>query len=252
MSGNGGYHTIRLIRASDRIEVASVALVASAGQYRYAPLGLPTVLAANTTYYLVSSEDPGGDTFHDNATVSAAAGLTVNARVQAVYGNPSYDTTTWTFSDVESGARTFGPVNMRYAIAPVGTLAYPPDPSEGAQAAWIAGTGEMSQQIFFPRAGTYALRMLAAGKENALNTVRFFFDNTIITPDGSSHAGARAEQWGPGEGFARDYRYFQNNTTYVFTVPGAGAHIRFRGLDDLPRRASRRLRPHYGFASISS
>ena len=230
-----GYHAVSVVRASDGAGVAGVELPASnnvtAGAYRYGMMEASVVLAANTSYYLVSSEGPNDGALHDNTTVTSVPGLTVNSRVFATYGNPEWDSSLWTFSEAEAGSRTFGPVNLLIATTPQGVLNFPPDPVAGSQAAWIAGTGQMQQQIMFPAAGTYALSMQAAAKESAENGVRLYFDNTFITPIGSSSAGARTTQWIPGEGFNRSSRRYELNTSYVFTVAAPGLHtLRIEGL----------------------
>jgi hypothetical protein len=104
-------------------------------------------------------------------------------------------------------------------------------PPQGSQAAFIQGTGTMSQTVTFTNTGTFALRMQSAAKENNINTVRFYFDNTFITPDGSSAFGAITTQWWPGQGWGRDSRNFGNYSTYVFQVTNTGPHtLKIEGL----------------------
>jgi hypothetical protein len=226
-TGNNRTHTVYLVD-TNRNEVAEVSVNtsgAAAGQYVYGQLAFPVVLSANTTYYLVSTENSGGDTFYTNSAVTPVAGLlTVNGSVSVNTSGSGWDMTQWIYTNVQIGAVTFGPVNMRYAAVPVGTIGYPPNPPEGSQAAFIQGAGNISQTVTFMNTGTFALRMQCAAKENYRNTVRFYYDNTFITPAGSLATGAITNQWFPGQGWARDYRRFDNYSTFVFQVTNTGPH----------------------------
>jgi hypothetical protein len=77
VSGNSQYHTLGLINPSSFAWVpgGSVALNLAgkaAGAFAYAALAAPVMLAANTSYFLVSSETYGGDVWYDgNTTVTA-------------------------------------------------------------------------------------------------------------------------------------------------------------------------------------
>ena len=206
---------------------------AAAGQFVYATLEAPVTLSAGTTYYLLSDEQPGTETFYSNVPVTPVPGLTVEASSIGTPGNPSWDTTTWTIIDTE-GVSANGPVNFLYATAEVDSLGYPPDPPEGTRAAYLRGLGQIEQTITFTRAGTYAIRMNAAAREGQENSVRFYFDNQVITPNGEDHSGPRLNQWMPGEGFNRSSRRYEINTTYVFHVTTSGTHtlrIEGTGLD---------------------
>ena len=111
-----------------------------------------------------------------------------------------------------------------YRAAAVTNIGYPPNPPEGFQAAFIQGTGNISQTVTFTNTGTFALRMQCASRENYRNTVRFYYDNTFITPDGSLATGAITTQWFPGQGWGHDYRSFDNYSTFVFQVTNTGPH----------------------------
>ncbi len=226
-SGNSRTHTVRLIRASDKSTLASLDLNLSgkpSGRYYFATLSLPVVLATNTTYYLVSSESAGGDTFCDTTTTATPlAGVTVEGAVSAS-GTSSSDPTTWTFSLAGGPNTAFGPVNCRVATAPVGPLDYPPDPPDGAQALYLMGTGEVSQVVSFMQTGVFALRFQAAAKVNKETGVKMYFDGQNITASGASHEGPGSSHWVPGSGWSRDYRVFENNGSYVFNVTNPGPH----------------------------
>ena len=226
-AGNSQTHTVYLVDTNKNY-VTSVDVNtsgAAAGQYVYGQLPFPVVLSASTTYYLISTENSGGDTLYTNTTVTPVAGLlTVNGSVSVDTSGSGWDTTQWIYANVQSGAVTFGPVNMRYAAAPVGAIGYPPNPPEGSQAAFIQGAGNISQTVAFTNTGTFALRMQCAAKQNFMNTVRFYYDNTFITPNGSLATGAITNQWYPGQGWGLDSRSFGNYSTFVFQVTNAGPH----------------------------
>ncbi len=81
LSGSSGTHLLKLVDASDGSDVpngsVSVSLASGIpGQFNYANLGQPVVLNANASYYLVSQENSGGDSwgFWDSAVTTAAVG----------------------------------------------------------------------------------------------------------------------------------------------------------------------------------
>jgi hypothetical protein len=232
--GNSQAHTVYIIDTNLN-SVASVSVNTAgtaAGQYAYTPLPNPVTLAANTTYNIVSTESSAGDALYAGSMVTNAEGLSVDGAVIASYA-VSWNPATFNFSSVQHGAVTFGPVNFRYAVAPVQALAYPPVPVAGSQAAFIRGTGQLSQVINFPQAGTYALLLQSAGSfingTNNENQVNFYYDNTLITPDGNSGiapispTGGGSGGWVPGL-FDVSAQSFNFYSTFVFQVPGPGAH----------------------------
>jgi hypothetical protein len=91
-SGNSGTHTVKLVKGSDGTDVAggSVSIGMSGGtvgQFKYASLSSGVVLVAGATYYLVSQEIAGGDTWYDlDTTVSTT---TVATAASAIYGSGS-------------------------------------------------------------------------------------------------------------------------------------------------------------------
>lgn len=81
--GNGGMHAVKLVQASNGIDIpggsATVNMAGcTPGQFVYAALGSPIVLAAGTSYYLVSQETSGGDQWYDLTSVTARPGITLN------------------------------------------------------------------------------------------------------------------------------------------------------------------------------
>ena len=227
-AGGHGRHELWLLRASDGATFAYAEIHSgsreSAG-FVTARLGAPAVLPPNTSYYLLSSESPGGDPYHDaTTTMSAIPGVTVDGAASATFGNPSWDTMRWTTSTVGGPGTAFGPLTLGVASAPVGTLEFPPDPPAGNQAMWLAGTGSVTRVVNFPAPGVFALRFQAAAKADHETGVRFHVDEQNFTPRGESHLGPTEDHWVPGIGFARNYRVFENNGSFVFTITNAGPH----------------------------
>lgn len=81
-TGGTGTHTLSLHQASTTTQVASAQVNTAAAPidglgFQYANLSSPIGLAANTTYYLVSSETNGGDPWFDaDSTVTTGSGVT--------------------------------------------------------------------------------------------------------------------------------------------------------------------------------
>ena len=108
----------------------------------------------------------------------------------------------------------------------------PPLPPDGFQAAFIQGAGSISQTVNFTTAGPYALGFQSAEPGTNANSVQFYFDNTLITPNGSYANGASPDQWAPGS-FGVSAQAFNNYSTYVFQVTNTGNHtltIQGRGI----------------------
>jgi hypothetical protein len=77
------------------------------GQFKYATLASPVVLAANTNYWLMSQETFGGDSWSDlNTTVTTTSVATVNT---AAYG-----TGPGAWVAIAGPNQTYGPVNFKY------------------------------------------------------------------------------------------------------------------------------------------
>lgn len=111
----GGAHTVRIIRVSDLVEMASASVNTAGGTpgtFVYTALGSAVTLAAGIAYYLVSAETNGDQWKEfDNALVSTGdVSLT-----KAVY---SSDNTTYT----ESGGAGDGwvPPNFKYDLVSAG------------------------------------------------------------------------------------------------------------------------------------
>ncbi|MDR3637130.1 MAG: PA14 domain-containing protein [Isosphaeraceae bacterium] len=219
--GDTEYHTVEILQAGTMAVVASAGVNTAGvapGQYAYTTLTRPAVLSANTTYLIVSNED-GHDPFYDETThIAASPGITLGRAVSLV-GNPS----AWTIADGPAG-NAFGPVDFRFAAAPVGNLGFVPNSPEGSQAAYIDGSGTMSQTIDFPSTGTFALQITAANKDGAPNALRVFVDNVEITPYLNSYT-PTSIPWTPGSGtWGIDDRNYNTVGTAPFTITTPGFH----------------------------
>ncbi len=220
-------HDLWLLRASDRSVVAqgrtSTAdpLVDVSSVVR---LATPALLEPNTSYLLLSSEDQAGDTLHGtNTVVTGLHGITIDGAVRAEYGQPDWDPATWTVHPEGPPGSSYGPLVMGVVVAANPPLAgFPPDPPQGAQGLWLAGTSSVSRVVNFALPGTYALRFQAAARPDRETGVFFEIDGRNITPRAASHEGPVGEHWVPGIGFNRDSRRFENNGSFVFEVAEAG------------------------------
>jgi hypothetical protein len=71
VAGNTGSHVVKVVDAATGNDLGSVTVNtagAPAGSFRYASLASPVTLRANATYYLVTQETAGGDTWYDYDT----------------------------------------------------------------------------------------------------------------------------------------------------------------------------------------
>jgi hypothetical protein len=111
LDGNVASHDLLLVQAASKAVVASVKWNPTGGMNRtflYARLAPPVTLAANTEYYLVSSEVSGGDRWCNAATV-----LTTTAAASDLGTVLSADQVTWVLGSVTG--RAFGPVDLKYS-----------------------------------------------------------------------------------------------------------------------------------------
>jgi hypothetical protein len=250
-AGNSGIHTVQILDLNQN-EVAQVNVStagATPGQYLYASLARPVVLQANTTYYLVSNEFAGGDTYYgSNTTISASSSIKIDNAVSAAVGTPGSASTSWTLTDGPTGKHTFGPVDLLFATRAVGSLGYPPNAPDGTQAAFIGGTGTMSAAINFTAAGTFAFELDAANKVGFENGVRLYIvdssnHSTEITPNGSSYTALNAP-WTPGQGVygydEDDYNLWDTAPfsiaspgVYTLKIVGTGSSSNYTFIDDL-------------------
>jgi hypothetical protein len=112
-SGNSNSHTVKLVRVSDGVDVASVAVNMGTGTpdslgFKYGTLTTAVTLSANTSYYLVSQEVNGGDQWRDNVNTTLTT-TGVASIPKSVYQNGA----TW----VENGGagNSYVPLNFKYS-----------------------------------------------------------------------------------------------------------------------------------------
>ena len=112
VAGNTATHTVKVVDAATGNDLASATVVtagAPPGGFRYASLATPLTLRANASYYLVSLETAGGDTWYDyNTRLVTTAGAADTGVVYAMAGTPA----SW----VKGGSpgNGFGPSNFLY------------------------------------------------------------------------------------------------------------------------------------------
>jgi hypothetical protein len=112
VAGNSQAHTVRLVNAGTGTQVATASVATSgqpAGAFAFAELGSPVTLLANTTYYLLSEEFAGGDTWYDynTATITTSAASDTGV-VWATAAAPN------SFIAGGSSGQSFGVPNLRY------------------------------------------------------------------------------------------------------------------------------------------
>jgi hypothetical protein len=113
VAGNSSSHTVKFVKASDGSDLSS-AVVNMAGctanQFVYAKLSSAVNLDANASYYLVSQEFQGSDSWYDYSQVGDRTEAVING---AIY---LYNGTTWV--PIGNQNDTYGPVNFTYSFAP--------------------------------------------------------------------------------------------------------------------------------------
>ncbi|MCX6927264.1 MAG: PA14 domain-containing protein, partial [Verrucomicrobia bacterium] len=84
--GNNETHTVKLLRASDGLDVSGGGVAISmsggtVGQFQYGSLSSPVTLAAGTVYWVLSQETAGGDSWYDWDTQVTTTGVGVDNAV---------------------------------------------------------------------------------------------------------------------------------------------------------------------------
>jgi hypothetical protein len=110
VAGNTGTHHLKLVNANTNVDVPGGAVDlnmtgGTAGQFKYAALSAPVVLAAGGQYYLLSLESNGGDYFYDYAPVNSTS---VAAVATPVYFDG------FNYVPVGVPGYSYGPVNFLY------------------------------------------------------------------------------------------------------------------------------------------
>src|SRR4030095_2328212 len=96
-NGNSGTHVVKLVRASDQVDVPNGAVSlpmtgGSADQFKYGGLSSPVTLGAGTAYYLVSQEINGGDQWHELSSMTTTSVATCDS---AAYFGGGYPWSVW-------------------------------------------------------------------------------------------------------------------------------------------------------------
>jgi hypothetical protein len=113
VNGNSGTHLVKLVTAASASDVpggsVSVSMAAcSPGQFVYASLANAVTLANGASYYLVSQEASGGDTWYDAGTVTGSADAAVSSAVYSWNGG-------WIPNG--SGSVSYVPPNFLYSVS---------------------------------------------------------------------------------------------------------------------------------------
>jgi len=114
-TGNVQDHELRLVRASDKVVVASAIWTPAGGvnnQFKYAPLAAPVNLPPGTEYYLVSREVSGGDGLYSFDTTVVTSGAA--AVMSAIY---STDGVNYVVPSNGPGPYSYVPVSLLYCRA---------------------------------------------------------------------------------------------------------------------------------------
>jgi hypothetical protein len=110
--GNSGTHTVKLVNASDGTDVAGGAVAISmgggtAGEFQYGSLSSPVTLAVGRTYWVLSQESAGGDSWYDWDTKLTTTGVAVDNALAWGTGVGAWNTYAVT-------NQAFGPVDFVY------------------------------------------------------------------------------------------------------------------------------------------
>src|SRR6185437_16921804 len=119
-SGNSGTHTVKLVGANG-LDIPGAAVTvstagATAGEFKYVALTNAITLASDTSYYLVSQEVSGGDTWYEwDSTLTSSGAATINNPIYAPNGSSS-------FGQVGGSNNSYVPVSLRYSADASWTL----------------------------------------------------------------------------------------------------------------------------------
>jgi hypothetical protein len=111
-SGNSATHTLKLVKASDGTDVPGGSVFismggGSVGQFQYANLSTPVLLAAGTTYYVLSQETAGGDAWYNYDTTVQTT--TIASETSAAWG---YGVGAW--YPAGAAGQAFVPLDFQY------------------------------------------------------------------------------------------------------------------------------------------
>ena len=174
LQGNSGKHQVKIVRASTGQDVPGASVLydttAPPSYSGFVNLPAPVALLPNTSYYLVSQEQAGGDQWYDYAPVTTDMSATVNG--------PVYSTNGAQYVPVAIPGSSYGPANFKYILYPVSVEAVTLGiGNAGAQRvdAVISGP-ETPTTVQFTVDGVTFPELPVAGNCNATNA--YFSDNT--------------------------------------------------------------------------
>jgi probable HAF family extracellular repeat protein len=182
VAGNSGTHELLLVSASDGQDVPGGLVTVSLsggvpGEFRYGTLPNPVTLSANTSYFLVSNETAGGDSWHDVADT-----LVTTSNVAAASGLYGWGPGGW--YSYGGANHAYGPVDFKYEGAADSGSEYVTDATLGRLRNDY--TGWVGMQITVgadPVTVSELGRMVAAGN-TGLHTVKL-----VRASDGANIAG---------------------------------------------------------------
>jgi hypothetical protein len=111
IAGNTGTHTVKLVNAGTRQDVASAQVNmagCSGGQFVYSALSANVSLAANASYYLATQEAVGGDQWYNAGPVPTTSDAVVNNAAYSIDG---------TNFIANSNNASYVPPNLQYSTA---------------------------------------------------------------------------------------------------------------------------------------
>lgn len=122
VAGNVGSHVLKIVNATTGADFPGAVVTVSmaggtAGNFVYGGLASPVTLGANTTYYVLSQETQGGDSWYD---LNTTAQTTADAALKA----PVYGTASPFVLVTGLAGHMYVPVDLQYGLA---TQAPPPD-----------------------------------------------------------------------------------------------------------------------------
>ncbi|MCL5096518.1 MAG: RHS repeat-associated core domain-containing protein [Candidatus Omnitrophica bacterium] len=115
LNGNSGNHLVKLFD-SNGVAVPNGSVTVStagkpAGQFAYATLSTPVVLAAGTYFEVMSQEVSGGDTWYDYGGMA----ITLSGDAGSAWAMWAYNDPPPYYGAVGGSGKSYGPVNLRYS-----------------------------------------------------------------------------------------------------------------------------------------
>jgi hypothetical protein len=119
LAGNSQTHTVKLLTAGGAADVTdgSVSLVMTdgvVGEFGYASLTVPVILAAATEYWLLSAETSGGDAWWDSA--AAGSGIAISTTDAASALGLAWGSGPGGWASNALPGKCFVPVGFKYSV----------------------------------------------------------------------------------------------------------------------------------------